>query len=146
MQQIAVNLSMVQRRISWLGTPDLDWFFYFQINKLEGKALEDRWEQIKIHLSDLMIMVLSAAKFLAPVDQIWIKPIHWIMYLLWTTRIKNHNLYNNVTLFILILETWTLSMNISGPFSQSISWHFIYLILSAVLKMYFQSRIKIANI
>ncbi len=62
---------MVHRRISWLGTPDLDWFFYFQIHKLEGKALEDRWEQIKIHLSDLMIMVLSAAKFLAPVDQIW---------------------------------------------------------------------------
>ncbi len=62
---------MVQRRISWLGIPDLDWFFYFQIHKLEGKALEDRWEQIKIHLSDLMIMVLSAAKFLAPVDQIW---------------------------------------------------------------------------
>jgi hypothetical protein len=58
----------------WLRTTDLDYvlrfMFYFQINKLEGKALEDRWEMIKIHLSDLMIMVQSAAKFLAPVDQI----------------------------------------------------------------------------
>ena len=41
-----------------------------EINKLEGKKLEERWEKIRIHLSDLMIMVQSAAKFLSPVDQI----------------------------------------------------------------------------
>jgi len=41
-----------------------------EIGKLEGKYLEDRWTKIRIHLSDLMIMVQSAAKFLDPVDQI----------------------------------------------------------------------------
>lgn len=41
-----------------------------EIQKLEGEHLEERWEQIRIHLSDLMIMVQSAAKFLSPVDQI----------------------------------------------------------------------------
>ncbi len=42
----------------------------YEIHKLEGEQLEDRWEQLQIHISDLMIMVQSAAKFLSPVDKI----------------------------------------------------------------------------
>ena len=41
-----------------------------EIHKLDPDQLEDRWEQVRLHLSDLMIMVQSAAKFLSPVDLI----------------------------------------------------------------------------
>ena len=42
----------------------------FEIEKLTGQAKLDRWEEIKKHLSDLMIIVKSAAAYLKPLDQI----------------------------------------------------------------------------
>ncbi|TRY76729.1 hypothetical protein TCAL_09217 [Tigriopus californicus] len=41
-----------------------------EIEKLQGKALAQRWEQIKRHVSDLMILVRNAADFLKPLDDI----------------------------------------------------------------------------
>ena len=40
------------------------------IDRLESKELEKRWKAIKKHVSDLMIMIRAAAKFLKPLEQI----------------------------------------------------------------------------
>ena len=41
-----------------------------EVEKLRGEEKEKRWEEMRLHLSDLMIMVDNAADFLSPVDQI----------------------------------------------------------------------------
>ena len=41
-----------------------------EIDRLPNKEREERWEQIKRHISDLMIMVKSAEEFLRPVHEI----------------------------------------------------------------------------
>jgi hypothetical protein len=41
-----------------------------EINDLETTAKEQRWEEIKRHLSDLMIMIQEAARYLKPVEDI----------------------------------------------------------------------------
>ena len=41
-----------------------------EIEKLRGSEKEERWERIKKHVSDLMIIVRSATAYLQPVDQI----------------------------------------------------------------------------
>ena len=41
-----------------------------EIEKLTGEEKETRWKEIKRHVSDLMIMVNEAARFLNPVHEI----------------------------------------------------------------------------
>lgn len=41
-----------------------------EIDSLEGEAKTQRWNEIKRHLSDLMIMIQAAARFLKPAEQI----------------------------------------------------------------------------
>lgn len=43
-----------------------------EIEKLEGKELDQRREEIKRHVSDLMIIVRNAADFLKPLYDIWV--------------------------------------------------------------------------
>jgi hypothetical protein len=41
-----------------------------EIDELEPKAKAERWEELKKHVSDLMIMIKEAARFLRPVEEI----------------------------------------------------------------------------
>ena len=41
-----------------------------EVDKLRGAEKEERWERVKRHVSDLMIIVRSATAYLQPVDQI----------------------------------------------------------------------------
>ena len=41
-----------------------------EVGKLRGAEKEERWERVKRHVSDLMIIVRSATAYLQPVDQI----------------------------------------------------------------------------
>jgi hypothetical protein len=41
-----------------------------KIDELEGDSKEARWKEIQRHVSDLMIMIQEAARFLRPVEKI----------------------------------------------------------------------------
>ena len=41
-----------------------------EIENLEGDSKEARWKEIQRHVSDLMIMIQEAARFLKPVEKI----------------------------------------------------------------------------
>ena len=41
-----------------------------EIDGLDTEAKKDRWKEIRKHVSDLMIMIKEAARFLRPVEQI----------------------------------------------------------------------------
>ena len=41
-----------------------------EIDDLEKEAKEKRWKEIRKHLSDLMIMIQEASRFLLPLEQV----------------------------------------------------------------------------